>query len=370
MSDYLEGDDVSNHALIRPVATGRIAALLLTKPRLTVREIANLLQLDRSLCSSILYGNDDLFERDEARVHRWSPGSRAFEFVRDCTDIEGLGDPDAGGQSLDEGSGAVFKGEPFPAAKTSSERADRAKKMLEFRETGATLEEVGDRFGLTRERARQILKEMNAPSPSELAARKRVAKESRDNEVLVEVEEDLRVHPATTVEETALRLGIEPKVLRALLPVEIKFRFLSRTPKKTHTRRWSRYEIIEAIQQAGTMEFPLSSNAYANLLEQRLVSGPSVPRIWQEFGSWSAACDEAGVESFAHGPSGFGRRWSDEEMLVMVRTYVDEEVVRPTAARYDQWARKHADAPSLATIRNRLGLWSAVVRKALELEEG
>ena len=105
------------------------------------------------------------------------------------------------------------------------------------------------------------------------------------------------------------------------------------------------------------MEFPLSQKSYTRLIEQRLAEGPSAGRIWQVFGTWSQACDEAGVESFGTGRQGIERRWSEDEMLMMVRTYVIEETRRPTAERYDGWARLQADAPSLGTIRNRLGAW-------------
>ena len=368
MSDTSGGNGVSGYAAIRPVATVRILELLSKQSELTVREISSELHFDRSLCNSILYGNPELFDRDDSRVPRWSPGSRANQFGRDNKDTGVLSRPTADRQASVEGGLAAVKVETLPRAESASERADRAQQMLELREAGATLEEIGAKFGLTRERARQILKELNAPSSSELAERKRVAKQVREKEVLIEVERDLREHPATTVEDTALRLGIKQSELRSLLPADIKYRFLP-PPKEAQPRRWSQEEVIKAIQQAGTMEFPLSSNAYTSLLEQRLISGPSAPRIWQLFGSWSAACDAAGVESFAHGNSGFGTRWSDDEMFSMVRTYLVEETGRPTASRYDQWAREHADAPSLGTIRNRLGLWSTVLRRALELEE-
>ena len=77
-----------------------------------------------------------------------------------------------------------------------------------MRETGATLEEIGRRFGVTRERVRQILKDTDAPSVAELGARRRAESRGAEDEVTRCAEQDLMEHPATTIEETALRLGL------------------------------------------------------------------------------------------------------------------------------------------------------------------
>jgi len=55
-------------------------------------------------------------------------------------------------------------------------------------------------------------------------------------------------------------------------------------------------ELLGAIRTAGTMEFPLSSDGYDDLLRRGFIKGVTSVRIGQIFGSWRRACEIAGVE--------------------------------------------------------------------------
>ena len=66
------------------------------------------------------------------------------------------------------------------------------------------------------------------------------------------------------------------------------------------------------------------------------VTGPSVPRIWQRYGSWTAACEAAGVEPGRTVRSNYESRWSDHDIADIVRLYL----LDPNAPNSAKWIRR------------------------------
>ncbi len=54
------------------------------------------------------------------------------------------------------------------------------------------------------------------------------------------------------------------------------------------------------------------------------------------------------------------RRWTDSACREALRRVVDELGAIPTVSAYDRHAAGRPDLPSSATLRNRLGRWSAI----------
>jgi hypothetical protein len=139
----------------------------------------------------------------------------------------------------------------------------------------------------------------------------------------------------------------------------------------TNENRWSDEEVLNAIRDAALYEFPLTTNAYAELLSQGQIKGPSMPRIWQRFGSWTAACEAAGVVAGQTMRTNYQSRWSDDDLLQIVRRYLLDPNAPNSAHRFDEWKRTAApDGPSFQTLRNRFGSWTEVKRRALAQEGG
>ncbi len=106
---------------------------------------------------------------------------------------------------------------------------------------------------------------------------------------------------------------------------------------------------------------------------------PSAALLVARFG-WQNICDHAGVPA---GPAlrpkdTYIRRWSTNDLLFWVALYLEDSQssgTRPTYNGYDIWQRAHADAPSGATLRNRMreigvAAWNeilAAARASLEL---
>lgn len=95
------------------------------------------------------------------------------------------------------------------------------------------------------------------------------------------------------------------------------------------------------------------------------LEGPSVPKIWQMFGSWSSAINAAGLLARESGRKK-STRFTDQELLDFVVQYL----LDPTAngrsfAGYDRWRPNNAPhGPSGAWLRNRLGRWQDVRARA------
>ena len=130
-------------------------------------------------------------------------------------------------------------------------------------------------------------------------------------------------------------------------------------------------EVLDVIRNAGTMEFPLSSDGYDELLRRGFIKGVTSARIGQIFGSWRRACEIAGVEAPKAARSNYESRWTDQELSEAVALFLTAIEYRGAHHRYDEWRRDTGsddDTPSSGTLRNRLGpSWKAVRRRGLDI---
>ena len=130
-------------------------------------------------------------------------------------------------------------------------------------------------------------------------------------------------------------------------------------------------ELLGAIRTAGTMEFPLSSDGYDDLLRRGFIKGVTSVRIGQIFGSWRRACEIAGVEAPKAARSSYESRWTDHELAEAVARFLSASEYRGAHHRYDEWRRDTGcddDTPSSGTLLNRLGPgWKRVRRRGLDI---
>ena len=134
-----------------------------------------------------------------------------------------------------------------------------------------------------------------------------------------------------------------------------------------------REDILESLRSASLLKYPLSGVAYDQLLAEGFVKGVSRIRVLQVYGSWTAACERAGVESGeALKNVEYVRRYSQYEMLGVVGSFLlDDDLEGGSGAshKYEPWKAKHelADSlPSSGTIRNYISAsWIRVRQLAL-----
>ena len=124
-----------------------------------------------------------------------------------------------------------------------------------------------------------------------------------------------------------------------------------------------------ALQAASLMVAPLSHQAYTTLLRNGRVKGPSVARITQLFGSWSAACNEVGVATGDSLRSHYERQWTADDLLVFVEEFLRHPDFSGASHQYDEWRTTQLQTrkvPSLGTVRNIVGgTWNDIRTAAL-----
>lgn len=254
---------------------------------------------------------------------------------------------------------------------TKKDLESRNTEIVRLREEGLTLEQIASKFGITRERARQIANQGGAASAAELRRRRQLSQAERGDHLRQAIISFVETNLGLDIEDVAERLGVTVTELRRLAPSHIRRLTVSPDDRSAGNVRWSPEDILTALRQAATYEYPLSAVAYAGLVSSGEVDGPSVPLVFMRYGSWTAACTKAGIESGVSPIENYESRWTERDLLRSVRTYLLQPDSLGTFEGYGSWARSLGDdTPSSATIRVRLGTWNSVKRRALQLQEG
>lgn len=254
-----------------------------------------------------------------------------------------------------------------------AEPATREQRIIEMRLAGATLSSIGNEFGVSRERVRQIIEAAGGPSAAEvramLAARSLAEETAARSETEAAFRTLLQTRGAHTAQEVAEALSLSEAEVVRFWPQDL--RHLLIRPAGHANQTWTDEQILDVIRSAALYEFPLTANAYAELVRTGEIRGPSLPRVYQRLGGWIAACERAGVEPGQALRPAYESRWTDAELLSYVREYLVDSSWPNSAHRFDEWRRQNApEAPSFQTVRNRLGTWTNAKRLALRPDEG
>ena len=242
---------------------------------------------------------------------------------------------------------------------------NRNREMVDLRTSGRSLGEIGEKFGLTRERVRQILLKSGAPSSQEVKALRESIRIDKLEEIKLVAIARAAEMPHKTLEQVAEELYVSAIELKRIMTQQ-EINLFAR-PLRASLQKWSDQEILDVLRQAATLEFPLTVKAYSKLLEEGFLKGPSAARISQRFRSWQSACDLAGVEPGTRTRPLDISRWTDEDLYEAVIRYLKLSESTGAASDYDSWASGQDDVPSMGTLRNRLGAWNQIRNKAIEM---
>lgn len=212
-------------------------------------------------------------------------------------------------------------------------------------------------------------------TPRRTRARRGPTKAEVRAELTARIAEHLRHRPGSTVGEIAVALGVSvEEAAVAARPVDwliLEDEELTEPAVRTESDATAatRERAKAALQAASLMTGALSHQSYTNLLREGRVKGPSVARIVQLFGSWTAACAEVGVSSGEPLRKNYERRWTTDDVLAHVERFLRESDYKGASHQYDTWrAAVNADGsvPSLGTVRNLLGgTWRDIRTRAL-----
>lgn len=168
------------------------------------------------------------------------------------------------------------------------ELADRNKTFLHFYSTGSTLEEIGNAFGLTRERVRQILTRYGSPSR------------------LVSPVDPIRslyvCRRAMGITQAAGALGVEVAHLRVLLSELGVLPALERLWQWRRARRDRTTSNAELLERLSALVQALGRAPTLREIKEQLGIDP--PTFYRRFGSFRAACALVGVAPRSRGYPG------------------------------------------------------------------
>jgi hypothetical protein len=226
--------------------------------------------------------------------------------------------------------------------------------MSEMRARGDTLQAIATRFGVTRERVRQVINKAGGPGKEQAKAAKAASRVRKNKDIANQVAALMRDGEYEIV-VLARKLKVSESKLRAAVGPSISSKFVRPVlqPKK-----WINSSIVGAIQAAAKGKSSLTTTAYTAAVKAGEVDGPTVIVAIHRFGTWALACEAAGLKgSGTRGRSGSITKSVGLGDLVR---FLDSTITPKTAAKYEEWARRRK-VTSLGTLRNLYGSWSAAL---------
>lgn len=219
------------------------------------------------------------------------------------------------------------------------------------------------------------INEANPTSPLRTRARRGPTKAERRSEMTQQIARYLQDKPGVTLEEIASALNAPlTDVTAAARPVDwliLGSDELVQPAVRVESEAIiaSRDRARAALLASSLLTKPLSHQNYTALLREGRVKGPSVARIVQLFGSWTAACNEVGVTSGEPLRTNYERTWTEDDLLNYVERFLRDNTFRGASHQFDQWRAtvNHSEkVPSLGTVRNIVGgTWNDIRTQAL-----
>jgi len=250
---------------------------------------------------------------------------------------------------------------------TNKSAMTRDETMAAMYVAGKTLQEIGDAYGVTRERVRQVLlkQDVSRRKPLDQARRTHDASVEANRGTILRLFEKTR-----NVKETVALLsgGIPARVVREVLAPVAHTQVLTR---KGSDKDFSDDQISAAIIEAERLGFTsvISYGAWREAQAKKGRRVPSVATITVRHGSWSSARRMAGARVVTERMSPSCQVFTDQQIQESVDRFVTAVVQvgsTPTTRRYDEWSRKVGDVPLLSTVRARTGKsWSSLTRESL-----
>ena len=238
-------------------------------------------------------------------------------------------------------------------------------KMLLMRVAGATLDEIGTDFEFTRERVRQILKQVTGGKDKELLKDMKSVRQQADLSKVDAVSKVILEHPCITIAELAEKCNVPLDEVKPLVAKGVSKLVSDFKPAKEHAKTWSNEQVMTALREASTHYFPLGKAEYDSLIELKEIEGPSSALIWMRFGSWSKACELAGVECHAVREH-YQKTWSRAELLTYISRFLVSKDFSSSIGSYEIWkAAETVKTPSGQLLRVEFGSWQNVVQAGL-----
>lgn len=244
--------------------------------------------------------------------------------------------------------------------------SNRIAVMQSQRARGLTLKQIGDNFGVTPERVRQLLSPFpNMKRVASQAASERRAKmrEEKLAQILSQSEQiDVfftQVYQIQPVVDHFPELD-GPLLIKYL---KDKFKLAPRTQRKLS--KWTDEQILVSLRLAAEVTPSMSVKQYVLWRQDATANGiesPSSATVVNRFGGWNNAVLAAGLQT-RPSRNNYQRKWTDEDLEGVLSKFVNDQ--RATGGslrvtRFREWlaAQPAGSVPSEALVRTRVGDWS------------
>ena len=230
--------------------------------------------------------------------------------------------------------------------------------MVEQRIAGASNRAIGKTVGMSAEAVRRSIKRVGKLDSGHI-------RELRAERLKGSIRETVTSMPGSSLDEIAEKAGVSRiDVRRNLDRLGTKLVWGQGTSPKV--KNWSDEQLLQALQVASTRSTPLTVAAYDELVTLEQVKGPTGQVFYLRFGSWKEACEAAGVQCGESARDNYTRKWSEIELREFVVKFLFSPEHDGSLVEFQQWLKKRPEAPSVATIRNHLGHWDSMKKKAIE----
>jgi uncharacterized protein (DUF1810 family) len=230
--------------------------------------------------------------------------------------------------------------------------------MVEQRIAGASNRAIGKTVGMSAEAVRRSIKRAGKLDSGHI-------RKLRAERLKGSIRETVTSMPGSSLDEIAEKAGVSRiDVRRNLGRLGTKLVWDQGTSPKV--KNWSDEQLLQALQAASTRSTPLTVAVYDELVTLEQIKGPTGQVFYLRFGSWKEACEAAGVQCGESARDNYTRKWSEIELREFVVKFLFSPEHDGSLVEFQQWLKKRPEAPSVATIRNRLGHWDSMKKKAIE----
>jgi Homing endonuclease associated repeat len=235
--------------------------------------------------------------------------------------------------------------------------------MFTLRASGWTLREIGERYGISRQRVDEIVRDRGGPQLPEVLAARRARTEETISERSPEIRQWWRA--GLSVGEIADKLGLPTArahraIGRVLEPIDRAHRNRA-IVTRTRTSRYSSEDLTAGLRAVAERlgRTPTQEEYRAIARELGLAS---ILTLGKRFGGWREAIVAAGLTPLPGARSrGSQYRWDKEACWEALEKVADQLGDPPRFQSYVLLSTGREDLPSGPTVRNQLGRWIDIV---------
>ena len=237
--------------------------------------------------------------------------------------------------------------------------------MAKERIAGTSLRAIAEILGISHEAVRRSIMRSGGPDVKQIRELKANRQADHVRQLRGLIRRVVVSMPGASVTEIAQEAGIDENDVRPNL-TQLGTKLVRDLRTKEIPPLWTDEHLLQALRIASTKSTPLTVAAYDALVAQNQIDGPTGQTFYKRFGSWREACEEAGVQSGEAVRDNYVREWSEADLRAIVVNFLFSPEHDGYMESLKKWLEEQPDAPSMATIRNRLGKWGSMKQKAIE----